>query len=35
MLRKDSKLVELNLFGEKEEGLGIHAIVEMNQFEMF
>ena len=33
MLKKDSRLVGLNLLGEK-EGYHTHIIIEMNQFEM-
>ena len=34
MLKKDSRLVGLNLLGEKEKGYSIQIIIEMNQFEM-
>ena len=34
-LKKDSRLVGLNLLGDKEEGQDIHVTVEMNKFEMF
>ena len=34
MLKKDSRLVGLNLLGDKEEGLDVYVIIEINQFEM-